>query len=256
MEQVEQLNTYIQQVENRLKKSKNIKKRVVCTSTRKNGYQYYLMENGKRIYVKSKDIGLVRDILQKDYDERMYTVLTSIRYHIRRFLKIYDVTLIDKVYSTMADARKQLVQPLIPSDEKIVETWYQNHNGNQNPYPEQGTYQTARGEYVRSKSEKIIADLFEKYKIPYCYEPGLKLVDGRNVFPDFAVLNVRCRKTMYWEHFGLIDVGDYASKTLRKISAYEESGYVIGKNLIISMEAETMPLNMTQLENKIKKYLL
>ncbi len=256
MDQVEQLNTYIRQAEERLKKSRKTKKQLVCTSTRKHGYQYYLMEHGKRTYVKAKDMGLVRDIVQRDYDEEIYKVLMSIRYRIQQFLKLYDVTQINKVYSDLAGARKQLVKPLIPSDEEFVELWYQSHKDNQNSYPEHGVYLTTRGERVRSKSEKIIADLFEKYEIPYCYEPMLELSDGRCVFPDFAVLNIRRRKTIYWEHFGLITDGEYAKKTLQKLSSYEERGFVVGEDLLFSMESEEMPLNVTLLEQKIRQYIL
>ncbi|MCR4616899.1 MAG: hypothetical protein K5669_01795 [Lachnospiraceae bacterium] len=255
-EQVDQFDFYIRLAEERLKKSKKIKKQVVCTSTRKKGYQYYLMENGKRTYVKKRDMDMVRGIVQKDYDEAMYKALTTVRHHIQRFIKEYDLSLIDKVYSGMADARKQLVQPLIPTDEQFVEEWYRTHKGNQNSFPEQGTYLTAHGERVRSKSEKIIADLFEKHKVPYRYEPMLKLSEGRFVYPDFVVLNVRRRKTMYWEHFGLITDGDYAKKTLQKLSAYEDSGYVVGEDLLFSMESEQIPLNVTLIEQKIHKYIL
>ncbi len=256
IDQVEQLNTYIRQAEDRLNKSKKTKKRVVCTSTRKNGFQYYLMENGKRIYVKNQDMDMVRGIVQKDYEEAIYKELTTVRYRIQRFLKCYDVTQINKVYSNLAEARKQLVKPLIPTDEQFVEEWYQSHKDNQNSFPEKGTYLTAHGEHVRSKSEKIIADLFEKYEIPYRYEPMLKLSDGRCVFPDFVVLNLRRRKTIYWEHFGLITDGEYAKKTLQKLSFYEESGLVVGKDLLFSMESDLMPLNVTLLEQKIHQYIL
>lgn len=256
MDQVEQLNTYIQQAEERLKKSKKTKKRMVCTSTRKNGFQYYLMENGKRIYVKKQDIDMVRGIVQKDYDEAIYKELKTVRYRLQHFLKCYDVTQINKVYSNLAEARKQLVKPLIPTDKQFVEEWYQTYKGNQNSFPEQGTYLTARGEHVRSKSEKIIADLFEKYKIPYRYEPMLELSDGHCVFPDFVVLNVRLRKTIYWEHFGLITDGEYAKKTLQKLSFYEENGIVVGKDLLISIESDQIPLNVKLLEQKIHQYIL
>ncbi|MBQ7615252.1 MAG: hypothetical protein IJU77_09410 [Butyrivibrio sp.] len=254
--QVEQLNYYIKLADERLKKSKRIEKRVVCTSTRKNGFQYYLMEDGKRAYVKAKDMDAVRNIVQKDYDESIYNALVTVRYRIERFLKLYDVTMIDDTYRKMSEARKRLVEPLIPTDEQYVEEWYLKHKDNQNTFPVQGTYLTARGESVRSKSEKIIADLFDKYDIPYRYEPMLKLKDGRGLFPDFAVLNVRRRRTFYWEHFGLITDGEYAKKTLHKLNVYEESGYVIGEDILFSTESDTMPLNVGLFEQKIRKHLL
>ena len=254
--QLSEIEKYINLAEKRLRKSKGIEKRVVCTSTRKNGYQYYFMEEGKRIYVKSKDMDLIRKIVQKNYDEAVHNELLKMRYHLTRFLKLYDIDQIKNVYSKLAGARKPLVIPLISTDEQYIDEWYETHKGGQNTYPDSGIYMTARGEEVRSKSEKIIADLFDKYNVPYCYEPKLELLDDQVVYPDFVVLNVRRRKTLYWEHFGLISDGEYAKKTCRKLNLYEENGYSVGKDILFSMESETRPLNIKQIEKAIKMNLL
>ncbi|SFH72967.1 hypothetical protein SAMN04487830_106120 [Pseudobutyrivibrio sp. OR37] len=72
---------------------------------------------------------------------------------------------------------------------------------------------------VRSKSEKIIADALEKYNVPYQYEPMLEL--GYNtIYPDFVVLNLRTRKTVYWEHLGLVSDIEYSTAFY-----YEQRGY-------------------------------
>ena len=255
-EQLQQLNQYISFAEKRLKKSKNIELRAVSTSVRKHGFQYYLVEDGKRTYVKTRDLDVVRGIVQKDYDESMYKALVTMRDRIGRFLKVYDMDSIEKTYSNLSAARKQLVNPLIPSDEQYIEQWYLRHTGGQNPFPEQGIYHTSLGERVRSKSEMIIANLFDKHNIPYRYEPKLELEDGTCMFPDFIVLNVRCRKTVYWEHFGLVSDGDYARKALQKLELYEENGFVVGEDLLFSTESAASPLNVRQLEAKIQKYLL
>ena len=36
---------------------------------------------------------------------------------------------------------------------------------------------------------------------------------------------------------------------------YNENGYYLGKNLIITMETQTTPLNMAQLQQLINEYL-
>ena len=254
--QLKQLDQYFSVAEKRVKKSRGVEKCTIQTSTRKNGYQYYMVEEGRRCYVRSADVDSVRRIVQKDYDELLYKELLNMRQSMRRFLKHYDPYLVTKAYSNLADARKPLVSPLIPTDEQYVEAWYLQHQGDQNTYPEKGVYLTARGEGVRSKSEKIIADLFDKHGIPYSYEPRLELAEGQCVFPDFAVLNVRRRKTMYWEHFGLISDEEYAKKTCQKLALYEENGLMIEGDVLFSMESENRPLNVRRLEEKMKKYLL
>ena len=102
----------------------------------------------------------------------------------------------------------------------------------------------------------MIKSAFPKHNIPYRYEPKLELEDGTCMFPDFIVLNVRCRKTVYWEHFGLVSDGDYARKALQKLELYEENGFVVGEDLLFSTESAASPLNVRQLEAKIQKYLL
>lgn len=254
--QLNELNKLITLAEKRLRKEKNIDKRTVSTSTRRSGYQYYIQEGGKRKYVKAKDIWYVRDIMQRDYDENVHRALIIQRNRIDRFLKLYDVSSIVKAYDELSDARKQLITPLISTNEQYIEEWRRKYPECQNTFPEQGAYITARGEKVRSKSEKIIADLFDRYRIPYVYEPSLDMGNGHVLYPDFAVLNVPCRKTFFWEHFGLISDSTYAKKTLKKMNMYEECGFSVGRNVLFSLESEDSPLNTKLLERKIRSYLL
>ena len=109
---------------------------------------------------------------------------------------------------------------------------------------------------VRSKSEKIIADLFTKHGVPYVYEPCITLKNGRIFSPDFAVLNVKARTCYYWEHFGLSDNNDYSDKNLNKLCEYENIGIIAGKNLITSFESSARPLSTKIIGEKIKEYLL
>ena len=108
---------------------------------------------------------------------------------------------------------------------------------------------------VRSKSEKILADLFYKKGIPYIYEPMLNLKNGHYIFPDFALLNLRKKKTIYWEHFGVISDSEYAAKSIRKLDEYERQGLISGDNLIFSTESTDNPLNTRLVEAKIDKFL-
>ncbi len=69
------------------------------------------------------------------------------------------------------------------------------------------------------------------------------------------VLNVRKRKTLYWEHLGLLSEYDYAQKNFSKINDYEE-GIMLGKDLIIIMETGDAPINTKLVEEKLKLYCL
>ena len=251
------LEEMIIKVDRRMRQSKFNDKRKVRICAKKTGYQYYLEgDDSPRTYVKKENLATVQAIVQHEYDERVMKELRNTKYRIDRFLRQYDMDAIEDVYNKLCNARKVLVTPIIEPDELFIQSWKQKHPGQQNDYPATGTYLTEQGEKVRSKSEKILADVFLKYGIPYVYEPQLCLENGKCFYPDFVLLNVRTRKTIYWEHFGLITDGTYASKAMQKLQAYEGDGLIVGENLVFSMESEEKLLDVRQVEEKIEKYLL
>ena len=256
-EQIKKLEKMISETQRATNTIKITDDRPVRISKRKNGYQYYLeKKDGKLEYIRTSDIDKVKQIVQRDYNKVLLDKLLTMKYRIERFLKIYDISSIEDVYNNLSDARKALVKPLIPTDEQFISEWRSRNRGGMNPFPEEGIYQTIRGERVRSKSEKILADLFARYEIPYSYEPKVVLHDGRTMYPDFVLLNVRTRKTIYWEHFGLITDGEYAKNALSKLNLYDQAGIDIGKDLLISMESPKIPLNLKHVEKKIREYLI
>ncbi|MCR4960369.1 MAG: hypothetical protein K6A74_02865 [Lachnospiraceae bacterium] len=98
---------------------------------------------------------------------------------------------------------------------------------------------TTRGERVRSKSEKIIADKLHALDIPYKYECPLFLKGYGTIYPDFTLLNIHTREEAYLEHFGLLSDADYLNKALKKIELYEQNGIFPGKKLFITYETQT-----------------
>ncbi len=206
--------------------------------------------------MKQKDMDKVKRIVQRDYYQAVLNRLHFTQGKIEKFLKVYDMDSINAVYNNLSDAKKALVAPIIPTDEQYIEIWRKRNTGGLNSFPEEGQFLTIRGEKVRSKSEKILADMFEKSGIPYSYEPQLRINDGKILYPDFALLNVRTRRTIYWEHFGLASDGEYAKNALSKLNSYEQAGFELGNDLIISIETIQKPLDIKQIREKIKRYLL
>lgn len=113
-----------------------------------------------------------------------------------------------------------------------------------------------RGERVRSKSEKILADYFYRRGIPYKYEKPLYLKHFGTVYPDFTFLSKRTRKEIYWEHDGRMDDPVYAQSAVRKIQAYEENDIYPGEQLILTFETEKQVLNTREIERLVRRYLL
>lgn len=248
----------LKQNEKNLSKYKDIDGKNVKVSYSNGKSQYYYIDAvAKRyVYLPKSDIKTVKRIVQRDYELSLNKKLKEMEGRLSKFCKKYSFNDINIVYEKLPLARKELVLPIIEPDEQYIERWRLEHPGNQNQYPEDGRIITANGEKVRSKSEKIIADLFCKYEIPFIYEPSLIIGDNHVVNPDFAVLNVRKRKTIYWEHLGLIDMEQYAIKNFKKINDYNLAGYELGDDLILTMETSEQSFDSRDIENKIIKYCL
>lgn len=218
-------------------------------------YYFYDPARHKKRYAKVSELQQIIESAQKEYDTKAFEKIRKLKDTLQKFLKKYDIEEIEKIYDNYCKTKQEIISPLILPKESFIKEWREKHPGNQNTYPTEILYQTALGENVRSKSEKIIADLFSQYHVPYQFEPELILDNGHRACPDFVVLNVRSRKAFYWEHLGMISNSEYAIKSLKKLSLYEQNGLYVGKKLIVSMESETMPLDVKIIEKKIRTYL-
>ncbi len=221
-------------------------------------HQYYIREKGgKYTYVPKSQINLVRDILQRDYEEKLLSsVLSNCKALDNMICSCGLIKSVNEDYDQLSEGRRDMIDPIILTDEKYVELWNKKYPGGKNSFYGEGQYVTDRGENVRSKSEKILADLFYKRGIPYQYEPEILMKDGSIVYPDFILLNVPQRKTFIWEHFGLISDDGYAANNMRKICRYERNDIGVEMGLIITSESDGIPLKMSDINEKIDRFLL
>ncbi len=114
-------------------------------------------------------------------------------------------------------------------------------------------YLTLKGEYVRSKSELIIANELYVNQIPYEYEKPLYL-KGRSypVHPDFTIYTPQQNLTVYWEHCGLMGNEEYRAKWEHKRQAYERSKISEwNKNLIVTYEYKGNDLDLYDIRRHI-----
>ena len=227
-----------------------------------NSNQYYWRtepKDTKGRYIKKSNEALIKGLAQKEYAKKMLPV---IRKKIKELERIYDVcTWKDLLYTyeRLSQARQEMIVPYILSEDEFAEQWIQE---NEIKIAESGEAKcisqiyTEKGECVRSKSEKILADKFYLMNIPYFYEVPLYLQGYGYVKPDFTILNKRTEKTYYWEHLGLMDVEDYCQTAIKKIECYEKNRIYTGKQLILTYETKDHPLNIRIAERLIKEYLM
>ncbi len=207
-------------------------------------------------YIPKKNITLVRNLAQRDYDKKLLQEIDSRQKIVNKFLKEYPQTGIENTYEELNEYRKKLIHPIIETDESYARVWMNAPYVRKIIGEDVPVIFTENGERVRSKSEKMIADKLKQLGIPYRYEAPLCL--GRNcvLHPDFTVLNVKERKEIYYEHFGMMDNSEYVENALKRIEIYEKNGIYPGDKLLFSWETSTVPVNMKIVEGMMRKILL
>ncbi len=222
--------------------------------------QYYHYIEGDREkggngrYLPKKESKLVQRLAQKQYEMEILECVKKRAEAISVFLKKYQENDTETIYENLSEERKSLVSPVIKTDEMFECEWKESMRASANEFPKEIAFYTETGESVRSKSEKILADGFNRMGIPYVYEPELEFADGSRIYPDFALLHKRKRKTIYFEHFGMMDYPEYSAKAIKKIAKYEESGYWFGDNFLCTFETSENPLDMRIVEKMLKQY--
>lgn len=150
-----------------------------------------------------------------------------------------------QIYDNIHPSIKHYIRPIYPSPEYILDLWNKEQWIPNTYKEEKKDLETNRGEIVRSKSEKMIADLLLlNSDIEYVYEKGFQLIcNGRIVFPDFIILNKKTGRIYIWEHAGMIGDDGYDSDFIRKHNDYILSGIRLGDNLLYTFEGENKNFN-------------
>lgn len=219
-------------------------------------YQYYIDGH----YVSKKESKSIKMLAEKEYLEHLIPIIEKTKKQLKSTLKIYESKILETPYYSLCKGKQQYVTPFFYSDDDYASKWISEEYDHWKIDDDtKGIYLTMKGERVRSKAEKIIADELFHYGIPYKYEYPLILDDyGKEVTrrPDFIVLNIRTRNEYIIEHLGLLDSYEYTGKNFTKIDLYERNGLLIGKNLLLLHETKDNPLNILVLRKYIETFFL
>lgn len=139
------------------------------------------------------------------------------------------------------------------------------HKLKNQPYPKAKfdprfhVHETDQGELVRSKSEQIILNTLYPYNLIVHYEEEFLYkvpVDGLSrVFPDFTIILPNGDRII-WEHLGRLDDPEYCYRTALKLNLYQQNGYVIGDNLIITMDDHKGNISSSCILHAIQEHIL
>jgi len=222
-----------------------------------NYIQYYCCTEEKKSgdYIARDNSALAQQLAQKSYDEKVIRLVEKRLSQIKRITKDYTDDEIEKIYLKENVERQKLIVPSELTWEQKVWEWLSKEYKGKDFQEGTPVILTEKGERVRSKSEKIMADYFYRHGIEYKYECPLYLKGVGTVYPDFTFLSRKTEEEVYWEHNGKVDDPEYARKMVRKINAYENNGIFIGEKLILTYETEQTVLGTKKIEQMVKQYL-
>jgi ATP-dependent exoDNAse (exonuclease V) alpha subunit len=107
-------------------------------------------------------------------------------------------------------------------------------------------YRTTRGEFVRSKSEVLIAEKLNTLGIAYQYERPLEgTTRAGRLRPDFSFVD-DAGNVVLWEHLGRMDKANYREGWEWKRQWYAQNGYTEGKNLFTTTEQQIRDMDMVE----------
>lgn len=126
-------------------------------------------------------------------------------------------------------------------------------------YEEYLIHRTSKGEWVRSKSEVIIADhLYRRGIEPPIYELPLTIA-GATKYPDFTIEDAESGVNYYWEHCGMLHVPSYLRRWKEKLAWYEANGIKEGGGpngtLIITRDESNGSIDSSRINQIIDEVL-
>jgi len=219
------------------------------------GDRYYLTSGGKTRYLKKAERGIAEAYSQQEFDRKLCVDLNAGLKKLNKALKYLSSLPWERVYKTMPPAKRALVKLPVKSDAELKQDWLNQEYGRMEFHNDELIYRSLRGQLFRSKSEATIADFFDEAGIAFAYERGLKLRDGRTIYPDFTLFMPHTGREIIWEHFGMIDNDEYAEKAVHKMMDYADNGFFPGIDFFCTFETSSCPLDKATVKAMISAIL-
>jgi len=222
--------------------------------------QFYLRSNSNEKggkYISKKEYPKIKTHLQKVYDQKVLNLIDEEIELIKTFLNKSESihNQIESIYSNYPTEIRNYINPVTKHTQDDIEAWLKTPYKGLEIFSE-NTYESNKGDIVRSKTELNIANLLFQYGIPYKYECPLRLANGNVIYPDFTIYDIKHGRIVYWEHRGMMDDRGYARDSVVKIKDYMKSGIMLGDNLIITEETSIAMLDTADIKAIIKHYFL
>lgn len=253
LEKSKQLEKQIQGIQEQLKKMPEGK--LICSHT--GPYCKWERSDGhKKTYIPKKDRPLAEKLAAKKYLSALWNDLNHEKKAVDLYLRHHSnyETQVEKLLTGSSEVEK-LLSPYFSPLSKELDQWMKSPYEHNLKHPEHLTQRVGVNEFVRSKSEAMIAKVLKQNKIPYQYEAKLLLGDIE-IYPDFTIRHPQNGQWFYWEHFGLLDKMEYVRIMHSKMQMFTTHGIMPGINLITTYENQENPLTFEMIELLVKYYFL
>lgn len=175
---------------------------------------------------------------------------------MNQFLKHYMDPSPENVADSMGKAYQFEEGAYIPLFGKRNENnWGEQEYERNRKYPETLVHRTMKGDFVRSKSEVIIANSLFMKGLQYRSEELTKV--GKYVFaPDFKILVPSTNQIKLLEHFGMMHDSEYRKTAMFKIETYLENGYRPYEDILFTFEDLDGNIDAQNLDKLITNYCM
>lgn len=217
------------------------------------GDSWYRSDGRNKTYIKKKDKDLAEKLAIKKYLSALLEDLEKEKIATDMYLRHAPKSKKVDIIFSGHDTLQALLSPHFSPLSKELDNWMKSPYIKNSKHPYHLTQKVSANEFVRSKSEAMIAQLLKQHKIPYRYECQIVL-DDMEIYPDFTIRHPKTGQFFIWEHFGLMDDPKYVKKYLSKLHTYTSNNYLPGINLITTYETHDYPLTFEMIEMMISYY--
>ena len=251
MEEKTRLNNLISKLEASLKNAPD--GTFYITRDRKKYTKWNLYKNRKNISISKKDIKTAKELAAATFDRIRLKEAREELDAVNAYLRNCGNTDSDKFLAEHPDLRDLLNSaPSLPDN---VRAWANEPYIKPDKEYKGTTYMTLKGDLVKSRAEKEIANALFLAGIPYKYECGISFDNGKTyIFPDFTIMDPVTGKIYLWEHFGMEEQNYYRLRNANKMYTYFENGYIPGKNLICTFSNDVEKLTKARIQETINFY--
>ena len=103
--------------------TKDAPKGILRLSKSNGTFQYYSIKNGKRHYIRKKDLTIAQALAQRDYNKKIESFLKSNIYALKIFTKHYAPQKCTALFQKLPAARKILIKPAFVDNLTYAKQW-------------------------------------------------------------------------------------------------------------------------------------